>query len=236
VSTTSSLPCLLMLLADLVPELQQWAAPLLALEPKALHAWVRAGDVGPRFRTMYLLEQKEGPATFDVRDETRFGSHLRCSACGAGLFMEPGHRQLRCTSCRSVFSQDARGVWLLQNRVKVASELPDTTFVLNPDWLGSMDWVPPLHNFLRAFAATDPCRLWLQVDPKQLSADQAAGLLAPLLAPFGEDTFAELVLSDNAEEAPRGKRLVPLRKEDLSRWSAARFRECALGHGEVLPP
>lgn len=108
-------------------------------------------------------------------------------------------------------------------------------FVLSPDWLGDTYWVAIVHNYLQAFKATDPCSLWLRIDPEQLSRTEAIDLLSPVLARFGEQPFAELVLNDDRSVIP-GAPSIMLSAEPAfaASWTPSAFVsafEQALGKG-----
>ena len=83
-------------------------------------------------------------------------------------------------------------------------------FRLAPNWLGDRDWVAPVHNYLRAFTDSDPCRLWLELGEGGVDASEAVALLQPILAPFGDRPLAELYLNDDPAVRPRGARIVDL--------------------------
>lgn len=98
-------------------------------------------------------------------------------------------------------------------------------FVLEPDWLGSLDWIGLVQAYLGAFGPESPVTLWLFVDPAHLTLEEAFGLLQPLLVPFGGEAFAAIELTsdrrDVEERAPRV--VVPAQAS----WDVARFQAAA---------
>ena len=77
------------------------------------------------------------------------------------------------------------------------------TFALAPDWSGN-EWLIAVHNFLHAFAGSDPHRLWITADPRQMTLGAVLERLRPLLLPFGDRPFAEIFLSETPPERGHG--------------------------------
>ncbi|MBU6428361.1 MAG: hypothetical protein KGR26_05085 [Cyanobacteria bacterium REEB65] len=75
-------------------------------------------------------------------------------------------------------------------------------FVLAPDWLGSTDWVIPLHNYLNSFDPAGDCLLWLWADVAEITYDEISAVLGPVLEPFGEERFPELYVAGRNEVLP----------------------------------
>jgi hypothetical protein len=74
------------------------------------------------------------------------------------------------------------------------------TFALAPEWSGN-EWLTAVHNFLHAFAASAPHRLWITADPQQIGLRTVLERLQPLLLPFGDRPFAEIFLSETPPAA-----------------------------------
>ena len=225
-ATTSSLVSLMAVLVDVLPGTRSWLAPLLDSHGPALEAWLRAGMFGPSDRAAYLIERRHPTAPLvsltsaavagaasPPGPSASLARGLVCPDCEGGL-QEPASLApssspspssgLTCTGCQRSFPRDARGVIALAR-----SEGP-VTFRLAPRWLSGEDWVPAVHNYLQTFGASDPCVLWLDVDPAQLSLTEALQLLRPVLAPFGDRTFAEIFMNDEPAGRPQRGRVVPL--------------------------
>lgn len=107
------------------------------------------------------------------------------------------------------------------------------TFALAPSWSDDERWVVAAHNFLRAFPADAPVRLWLPVDPARLGPDEALQRLGPVLAPFGDAPFPELALGDDPAEGMPPGALALGAGDALLGWSVRRLREAS---GLALPP
>jgi hypothetical protein len=226
--TTGTLACLVLTLADTLPEVQRWIRPLLETHGAALAQWIAAASFGPSFRRVYLLERTPAlPARVDLGAPATLWAALACPRCGAGADDEGA--MVRCRGCGTSFAPDARGVRAVKS---TAPATPAATFVLAPDWLERTDWVVAVHNYLHAFGPDDPCLLWLAVDAGRVSVDEALALLHPILAPFGTARFASLSLSDDPAERPPGA-CVPLGAAgaDLRAWTPERFREAAARAG-----
>jgi ribosomal protein S27E len=210
--TTGSLACVLMTLADVMPTLRPWAQSLLRETPEALTQWISMGSFGPAFRKLYVLERVEAVrAQVELSDLRTLLPAVMCPQCDQTQTVKQSESGLTCSACGAAFAMDVRGV------VQIEKPLPKkVTFYLEPDWLGSTDWVSAIHNFLKAFEPNDACRLWLQVDPKRLPLQVAATMLEPLHASFGAREFAELVLSDDVREPPPVSERIALSQEGLS--------------------
>ena len=104
----------------------------------------------------------------------------------------------------------------------------NTTFALQPDWPGSGYWAFVIRNFLLAFASADPCQLWIPIDRRAFSVDDVLCLLGPLTASFGEAPFAKIVLEDDPEATPPGRRVIHLPTgSEMATWTSERFRSAA---------
>jgi hypothetical protein len=102
-----------------------------------------------------------------------------------------------------------------------------TSFYLEPDWLGDLSWVVPVHNFLHTFEAGAPVQLWLRYDPAQLSSEEALRILQPVLATFGAKPFPAMHLISNRAEAEIAGELIQLSSRDLNDWTPQRWQEAA---------
>jgi hypothetical protein len=220
VPTTGSLACLLLTLADTLGPLVPLAYELRAQPDGALERWIEGASFGPAFRKVYLLERRSPhearvqPASLDSTVAA-----LRCPACGGS--MKRSGEKVACAGCEEEFGRDEHAALRLVPKPRAV------TFVLRPDWLNADDWVPPVHNFLQAFDATEPPRLWLQVDRARLTADQALTLLQPLLEPFGDKPFPELVLADDPAEPPPADAIELSTQGALAGWTVDAFRASA---------
>ena len=109
---------------------------------------------------------------------------------------------VRCAGCGGSFAPDARGIFRLHRTAIAArpSAAAGVTFALTPDWSGN-EWLIAVHNFLHAFAGSDPHRLWITADPRQISLGAVLERLRPLLLPFGDLPFAEIFLSETPPDA-----------------------------------
>jgi hypothetical protein len=205
---------LLAALADIIPGTAPTLRPVLENNAAQVEAWVLAGAFGSANRKVYLIERRRPLAPrVDLTNPATLINAIICPNCdGETEILAPG---VRCRGCGAGFAPDANGVFRMQ-RTAVAppaagpatttssSATPTTTttgitFALTPDWTGR-EWLIAAHNFLHAFAASEPHKLWVTVDPRQLSVSDALELLSPLLLPFGEQPFAEIMLSETAPE------------------------------------
>jgi hypothetical protein len=222
--TTGSLVNLMAVLIDVLPGTRPWLAPLLDAQGAALEAWFRASMFGPTDRAVYVIERHQpgapliSLATAVGGATTALARALICPDCDGGL--QDASSGLVCAGCGRGFLRDAQGIISL-----LRSEGP-VTFRGAPNWLAGVDWVVAVHNYLHAFAPTDTCVLWLDVDPAQLSAAEALKLLQPVLTPFGERPFAELFLNDDPTGRPPRGRVValPTGKDALYACSGEWFR------------
>lgn len=220
VPTTGSLACLLLTLADTLGPLGALAHELRAQGDGALERSIESASFGPAFRKVYLLERRSPhesrvqAASFDS-----VVAALRCPACAAP--MKRRGDAVECAGCGELFDRDAKG------SLRLVSKPRAVTFILRPDWLNADDWVPPVHNFLQAFDAAEPPRLWLEIDRARLTADQALALLQPLLEPFGERPFPELVLADDPAERPPADAIELSTQGALAGWTVDAFRAAA---------
>ena len=224
--TTGGLVNLMAVLIDVLPGTRPWVAPLLEARGAEIEAWLRAGMFGPADRAVYAIERRQPAAPLvSLRPGASWDAVARalvCPDCG-GVFDPPSKsvaaQGLTCAGCRRVFRPDGQGI------LGMTPSPGRVTFRLAPDWLGSAGWVTAVHNYLNAFAADDPCVLWLDVDPAKLTPAEALERLRPVLAGFGERAFAEIFLNDDLHSRPRGRVVaMPAGKDALCGCSAAWFR------------
>jgi hypothetical protein len=239
--TTGNLVNLLLLLADILPGTDAWVRPILEDHREDLERLILAGSFGPASRKVYLLE-REG-LTDPLVDLTEPGSlvaALSCPACGGDL--EDGVR-LACLGCGRDFSPDPRGVLPLvapegsvpallpplppEVPAPAAEERPAVVFALAPDWLETLDWVAPVHNYLKAFPPEAPCLLRLKADPARIDAEEAICLLAPILEAYEEGRFPEIELTADFEDPAlqAATTLLPATADELAAWTPGRFQE-----------
>ena len=226
--TTGSLVNLMAVLIDVLPGTRPWVAPLLEARGAEIEAWLRAGMFGPSDRAVYALERRQPAAPIvSLRPDASasWGAVARalvCPDCGGAFDQTPvstAAQSLTCAGCRRVFRPDGQGI------VGLVPSPGRVTFRLAPDWLGSGGWATAVHGYLNAFAAEDPCVLWLDVDPAQLTDAQAFERLRPVLAGFGQRAFAEIFLNDDLRNHPRGRVVtIPAGEAALSGCSPAWFR------------
>lgn len=219
--TTASLPCVLLTLADVVPELRRWVLPQLAGSADALARWVDASDAGPAFRRCYVLEAREPRAArVDLRSAGSLPAALRCPGCGAAGLSTAEDGAWACPACATRYAcPSGRPVELVAPARRVH------TFLLEPARDGDARWVGAVERYLSAFPADAPCRLWLQVDGARLAPADVLARLEPVLAPLGDRPFPELVLAESEAERPAQDDCIPLGEgEALLAWTPERFR------------
>jgi hypothetical protein len=236
--TTGGLVNLMAVLLDVLPGARAWVDPVLQRHRVELEAWFRAGAFGPGSRAVYLIERRQPREALVTLTPTgapgargSLARGLACPDCDGGLDEPPaasaGAAGLVCAGCQRIFPAGTHGI------VSLTPSPGPVTFHLAPtDWLGTTDWIAPVHNYLCAFPAGAACRLWIDVDPAQLSAAEAVDLLQPVLAPLGDRPFAEIYLNDDTRERPRGARVIALRPRaggTLFDFTAAWFRAQAGG-------
>ena len=191
---------LLAALADIIPGTAPTIRPALENHAAEVEAWVQAGAFGPTNRKVYLIERRRPMAPqIDLDNPATLINAITCPNCdGDTEVAAPG---VRCRGCGAAFAPDARGIFRLQRtamapRATSAAIAPGgVTFALTPDWSGR-EWLTAAHNYLHAFAGSDPHKLWVTVDPRQVSVAAVLDLLRPLLLPFGDLPFAEVFLSE----------------------------------------
>lgn len=222
IPTTGDLASLLFTLADVLPGAHNWLQPVLSGHSQELEKWILAGSFGPSARKVYLLE-RDAPTNAIVRlsqlDSLYFG--MVCPECGGDVELSDRGSQLACLECVERYLPTSGGAWQM---ISGSSQTSHVSFVLSPDWLGNTHWVSLVHNYLHAFKIGDPCSLWLNVDPEQLSCAEAIDLLKPVLAQFGEKPFAELVLNEEPSNAPRTPCIVLTADPIMAaRWTPSAF-------------
>lgn len=205
---------LLVALGDIIPGTLPTIQPVLQHHAAELEAWVSAGTFGPANRRVYLIERRQPRAPLvDLDRPASLIAAIACPNCAAEVdIVAPG---IRCRSCRCAFAPDANGVFRLHQTAGPAAGTaagPELTFTLTPDW-SNRDWLVPVHNYLHAFAADDPCRLWITVDPAQRSAETALAMVRPLMLPFGDQPFPEVYLSETAVDAATRATVISLSAE-----------------------
>lgn len=209
--TIGNLVSLMAVLMDVLPGAGSWVAPVLGGHASELEAWFRAGMFGPTDRAAFLLERHQPAAplvSWSVRPARQqvIAGGLSCPDCDGNLeeSSPPAPEAAICVGCRRIFPRDALGI------IPLCASPGPVTFRLSPDWLGTLDWVAPLHNYLHAFPSGLDCRLWLDVDPATISLAEVVELVGPVLAPFGDKPFAEIYLNDDPADRPRGGRVITL--------------------------
>jgi hypothetical protein len=198
---------LLAALGDIIPGVAPTMRPVLEGHPAQVEAWLQASTFGPSNRKVYLIERRRPlVAAVDLDNPATLITAITCANCdGATEIAAPG---VRCRGCGATFAPDARGIFRLQRSAIAPRVTAGTaaragvTFALAPDWSGR-EWLVAVHNYLHAFAGSDPHKLWITVDPRQPGAEMRAVLdqLRPLLTPFGDRPFAEIYL-DETPPAP----------------------------------
>lgn len=224
---------LLAALADIIPGAAASIRPVLENNAAQVEAWVQAGVFGPANRKVYLIERRQPLAPqVDLDQPATLIAAITCPNCeGDTEIVPPG---VRCRGCGGAFVPDAQGIFRM-HRTAVASRpaglagAAGLTFALSPDWTGR-EWLSAAHNYLHAFAGSDPHKLWITVDPRQLTLADAVDQLRPLLLPFGDRPFAEIFLS---ETPPAVGAALPLSSERLrvheytSEWFRAQAQAAA---------
>ena len=224
---------LLAALADIIPGTAATIRPVLENNAAEVEAWVQAGAFGPANRKVYLIERRRPLAPLvNLDDPATLITAITCPNCeGDTEIVPPG---VRCRGCGGAFAPDVQGIFRM-HRTAVASrpagvaDAAGLTFALAPDWTGH-EWLSAAHNYLHAFAGSDPHRLWITVDPRQLTLADALDQLRPLLLPFGERPFAEVFLS---EVPPAAGTALPLSSDHLrvheytSEWFRAQTQAIA---------
>ena len=198
--TTGDFVNLLAALADIIPGTAPMIRPVLQDNAAEIEAWVMAGAFGPANRKVYSIERRRPLAPLvDLNNPATLITAITCPNCeGETEIVPPG---VRCRGCGASFAPDARGIFRLQ-RTAIAPRPgapAGVTFSLAPDWSGP-EWLVAAHNYLHAFAASEPHKLWITVDPRQISTPAVVDLLRPLLRPFGNAPFAEIYLSETPPE------------------------------------
>lgn len=223
-ATPGGLAAMLLVLADFVPGMARWIQPALRQDPDKLAAWIQAADFGPKVRRVYLLERlEEGAPHVDLKIPETLIAAFVCPDCDSGLRNPPSG--LACASCGRRFGTDNRGVWDFHAQFKRTRPQEPLLFELAPDWLAGEAWVPLVHNYLQAFAADDAVVLWLRVDTRVLSLEEAFALLRPVMAPFGERPFPTLELAEAGTPLPSGRAIaLPPQGAEVWAWHPDRFR------------
>jgi hypothetical protein len=195
---------LLAVLAEIIPGMPATFRPVLENNAAELEAWVLAGAFGPASRKVYLIERRQPLAPrVDLQNPATLITSITCPNCDGDTEIAPPG--VRCRGCGGAFAPDARGIFHMHRtavappRVVGAAGAAGLTFALSPDWTGS-EWLSAAHNYLHAFAGSDPHKLWVTVDPGQINITDALEQLRPLLLPFGERPFAEIFLSERPPE------------------------------------
>jgi hypothetical protein len=192
---------LLAALADVIPGTAPTIRTVLERNAAEVEAWVLAGAFGPTNRKVYAIERRAPLAPqVDLNNPATLIKAITCPNCdGLTQIAAPG---VRCAGCGGSFAPDGRGIFRLQRTAIAArpSAAAGVTFALAPDWSGN-EWLIAVHNFLHAFAASEPHRLWLTADPRQITLGAVLERLRPLLQPFGDREFAEIFLSETPPEA-----------------------------------
>jgi hypothetical protein len=192
---------LLTALADVIPGTAPMIRTVLEKNAAEVEAWVLAGAFGPANRKVYAIERRTPLAPqVDLNNPATLIKAITCPNCdGLTQIAAPG---VRCPGCGGSFAPDGRGIFCLQRTAIAAqpSAAASVTFALAPDWSGN-EWLIAVHNFLHAFAASEPHRLWLTAEPRQITLGTVLERLRPLLVPFGDRAFAEIFLSETPPEA-----------------------------------
>jgi len=192
---------LLAALADIIPGTAPMIRPVLDQNAAEVEAWVMAGAFGPANRKVYSIERRTPrPPVVDLNNPATLIRAITCPNCeGMTEIAPPG---VRCAGCGGTFAPDGRGIFRLHRTAIAArpSASAGVTFALAPDWSGN-EWLIAVHNFLHAFAGSDPHRLWITADARQISLSAVVQRLRPLLLPFGELPFAEIFLNETPPEA-----------------------------------
>ena len=192
---------LLAALADVIPGTAPIIATVLERNAAEVEAWVLAGAFGPANRKVYSIERRAPLAPqVDLNNPATLIKAITCPNCdGLTQIAPPG---VRCAGCGGSFAPDERGIFRLQRTAIAArsSAAAGVTFSLAPDWSGN-EWLIAVHNFLHAFAGSEPHRLWITADPRQITLGSVLEQLRTLLLPFGDREFAEIYLSETPPEA-----------------------------------
>jgi hypothetical protein len=192
---------LLAVLADVIPGTAPTIRTVLEENAAEVEAWVLAGAFGPANRKVYSIERRVPLAPqVDLNNPATLIKAITCPNCdGLTQIVAPG---VRCAGCGGSFAPDGRGIFRLQRTAIPAQPgaAAGVTFALAPDWSGN-EWLIAVHNYLHAFAASEPHRLWLTAEPRQIPLAVVLERLRPLLLPFGDREFAEIFLSETPPEA-----------------------------------
>ena len=193
---------LLAVLADVIPGTAPTIRPVLEHNAAEVEAWVLAGAFGPANRKVYSIERRAPLAPLvDLNNPATLIKAITCPNCDGLDGDRAARRALR--GCGGAFAPDERGIFRLQRTAIAArpSAAAGVTFALAPDWSGN-EWLIAVHNFLHAFAGSEPHRLWITADPRQMQPRApCSSRLRPLLLPFGDQAFAEIFLSETPPEA-----------------------------------
>lgn len=199
--TAGDFVSLLAALADVIPGAAPTIRTVLERNAAEVEAWVLAGAFGPANRKVYSIERRAPLAPqVDLNNPATLIKAITCPNCdGLTQIAAPG---VHCAGCGGSFAPDKRGIFRLQRTAIAAqpSAAVGITFALAPDWSGN-EWLIAVHNFLHAFAASEPHRLWLTADPRQITLGAVLERLRPLLLPFGDREFAEIFLNETPPEA-----------------------------------
>ena len=225
--TAGDFVSLLAALADVIPGTAPAVRPVLENNAAQIEAWVMAGAFGPASRKVYLIERRRPlPPQVDLDNPATLITAITCPNCdGDTEIAAPG---VRCRGCGGAFAPDAQGIFRLHRTAvaaRPAGAAAGLTFALAPDWTGR-EWLSAAHNYLHAFAGSDPHKLWITVDPRQMSLPDVLDQLRPLLMPFGDRPFAEIFLS---ETPPAPGAALPLSSDRLRvhDYTSAWFRDQA---------
>ncbi len=221
---------LLAALADVIPGTAPTIGTVLERNAAEVEAWILAGAFGAANRKVYSIERRAPLAPqVDLNNPATLIKAITCPNCdGLTQIAAPG---VRCAGCGGSFAPDERGIFRLQRTAIAArsSAAAGVAFSLAPDWSGN-EWLIAVHNFLHAFAGSEPHRLWITADPRQITLGAVLERLRPLLLPFGDRAFAEIFLSETPPEAGVALPLSSDRDrvyEYSSEWFRAQVQEAA---------
>jgi hypothetical protein len=208
---------LLAALGDIIPGAAPMIRPVLENHAAQVEAWVMASAFGPANRKVYMIERRRPLAPLvDLNNPATLIAAITCPNCDGDTEIAPPG--VACRGCGAAFAPDAKGIFRLHRTAvavaaaaRVGGAAAGITFALTPDWSGR-EWLIAAHNFLHAFSASEPHKLWITVDPGQLDMTSALDQLRPLLLPFGDVPFAEVYLS---ETPPAPGAALPLSSDRL---------------------